>query len=265
MRIAIVDDDREFAKKIKLVIEAFCREAVEEVAVRHFPDGESLLEELRQEELRQEEPVQERSSQKGLSRERPGQERGWDACLLDVEMPGLDGLELARRILEREEDTNIVFLSDFEKYALPAHKVRTCDYILKEKYEAELPAVLNQILTGLRRRNQEDYYLIQNADMMERLHLEEIRYLTKEKKYVVFYGREGQLGRERTTLEKVYERLPHERFLYVNKGCIINMKHIVSLRKEIVALDNRVEHVISRIMAPEVRKKVAGYWGRMKW
>lgn len=250
MRIAFVDDDTEFTKKIEEIIESFCQEAGEEAAVRRFPEGESLLEEL---------------SQERPGQERPGQERDWDAYLLDVEMPGMDGLELARRIREREEDANIIFLSGFEKYALPAYKVRACDYIMKERYEAELPAVLDRIRTELRGRNRKEYYLIQNADVMERLHIEEIRYLTKEKKYVVFYGREGQLGRERTTLEKVYERLPNERFLYVNKGCIINIRHIVSLRKEIAVLDNGVEHVISRIMAPGVRKKVAGYLRGMKW
>lgn len=256
MRVAMVDDDAEFAKEIEAGVKAFCREAGEEAEVRCFTDGESLLEELRQEE----------PDQKELGSERSAEERDWDAYLLDVEMPGLDGLELARRIREREEGANIVFLSDFEKYALPAYKVRACDYIMKERYEAELPAVLNRIRAELRRQNrEEECYLIQNADVMERLRMEEIRYLTKEKKYVVFYGREGQLGRERTTLEKVYERLPRERFLYVNKGCIINMKHIVSLRKETLVLDNGVEHVISRIMAPEVRKKVTEYLGRMKW
>lgn len=101
--------------------------------------------------------------------------------------------------------------------------------------------------------------------MMERLPIDEIRYLTKEKKYVVFYGKEGQMARERTTLEKVYEKLPHERFLYVNKGCIINMKHIIGLKNEIVTLDNKVEHVISRLMASDVRKEVARCFGKMKW
>ena len=66
-------------------------------------------------------------------------------------------------------------------------------------------------------------------------------------------------------LEKDYEKLPHERFLYVNKGCIINMKHIIGLKNEIVTLDNKVEHVISRLMAPDVRKEVARCFGKMKW
>lgn len=240
MRIAIVDDDTGFIKKVGTVIEDYCRKVGEAATVRLFSDGGILLDEH-------------------------GQERGYDAYILDVEMPRLDGLELARRIREREEDANIIFLSDFEKYALPAYKVRASDYIMKKRYQVELPAILDRIRTEKRSRNQEDYYTIQTANMVERLPIDEIRYLTKEKKYVVFYGKEGQIGRERITLEKIYEKLPHERFLAVNKGCIINMKHIISLKNEIVTLDNQVEHVISRSMARGVREEVARYCKKMKW
>lgn len=240
MRIAVVDDDTGFIKEVETLIEDYSRKAGEAAAVRLFSDGGILL-------------------------EGHGQERGYDAYILDVEMPKLDGLELARQIREREEGANIIFLSNFEKYALPAYKVRACDYIMKERYQAEIPAILDRIRTEKQRRNQEDYYTIQTASMVEKLPIDEIRYLTKEKKYVVFYGKEGQMGRERTTLEKAYEKLPHERFLYVNKGCIINMKHIISLKSEIVTLDNKVEHVISRLMAHDVRVEVARYLGKMKW
>lgn len=242
MRIAIVDDDTGFAQKVETDIENYCREANEGVSVRCFTGSSVLLDEMGEE-----------------------RSRNYDVYILDVEMPGVDGLELARRIRMREEDAYIVFLSDFEKYALPAYKVRAYDYIMKERYRAEIPAILDRIRTEMRNRNQEEYYIIRTASMTERLRMEELRYLTKEKKYVVFFGKEGTLGRERTTLEKVYAKLPHERFLYINKGCIINMKYIISLRNEKVILDNNAEHFISRLMAPRVREEVARYMGRMKW
>lgn len=239
MWIAIVDDDKVFAKKVEMVIGDFCREINEEVAVKRFPEASILLKELVQEK-----------------------DWNYDAYILDVEMPKLNGLELARRIREREEDANIIFLSNFEKYALPAYKVRACDYIIKERYRAEIPEVLDRIRIEKQNRNQEDYYSIKTSSAVERLRIDEIRYLTKEMKYVAFYGIEGKMGRERTTLEKAYERLPHERFLYINKGCIINMKHIISLKNDVVVMDNHVEHVVSRNMAPKVRKEITRYWGK---
>lgn len=239
MWIAIVASDEEFAKKVEAFIGDFYREISEEVTVRRFSEGSSLLEEL-------------------------VQERDWDydAYILEVEMSELDGLELARQIREREENANIIFLSSFEKYALPAYKVRARDYIMKERYRDEIPTILDTIRIEKRNRNQEDCYTIQVGNTIERLRIDEIRYLTKEKKYVVFWGIEGKMGRERTTLEKAYDRLPHDQFLYISKSCIINMKHIISLKNNVVALDNNMERAISRSMASRVKKEIARYWGK---
>ena len=69
------------------------------------------------------------------------------------------------------------------------------------------------------------------------------------------------MGRERTTLEKSYDRLTYEQFLYINKVCIINIKQVISLKNEMVVLDNNIEHVVSRLMASRVRKELTKYWG----
>ena len=61
------------------------------------------------------------------------------------ELPELDGLELATRIRERDGDAGIVILSNYEEYALPAYKVRPYDYIMKSRYETELPGALEGI------------------------------------------------------------------------------------------------------------------------
>ena len=143
MRIAIVDDDTGFIKKVETVIEDYCRKAGEAATVRLFSDGGILLEE-------------------------PGQERGYDAYILDVEMPRLDGLELARRIREREEDADIIFLSSFAKYALPAYKVRAYDYIMKERYRAEIPAVLDRIQAEKQRRDFVEFLDNQGRERIER-------------------------------------------------------------------------------------------------
>ena len=56
---------------------------------------------------------------------------GPDLVLLDVQMPGLTGFEVARRLLENGADTHIVFVTAFDRHAIEAFEVDAVDYLLK--------------------------------------------------------------------------------------------------------------------------------------
>lgn len=233
VRIAIVDDDIEFAGKAEKVVVDYCREVGEEISVSRFSEGCVLLRELEE-------------------------KRNYDVYILDVVMPELNGLELARKIRETETVANIVILSGFEKYALSAYKVRACDYIMKDKYKDELPSMLDRIRKE--KLSRDEYYSIQRATWIKRIRFDEILYLEKKKKYVVFYCAEGQNYRERITLGEAYSQLPQEQFIYINRGCIVNRKHVSSFRKDVVGLNNdKIIHVVSRGMIPRVREELLRY------
>lgn len=65
-----------------------------------------------------------------------------DVAFLDIEMPGMSGLEMAKCIKERSPNTNIVFVTGFSQYALEAYALRPSGYVMKpaskEKILAEL-------------------------------------------------------------------------------------------------------------------------------
>lgn len=67
-------------------------------------------------------------------------------ALLDIEMPGVNGLEAAERIRERDKACSIIFLTAFDEfsYAKRAIGVRAMDYLLKPSAEEELVAVLEE-------------------------------------------------------------------------------------------------------------------------
>lgn len=59
-------------------------------------------------------------------------------AFLDVEMPGISGIELAKKLHSIDEDINIVFITGYEKYALDAFSVDGIAYILKPYSESEI-------------------------------------------------------------------------------------------------------------------------------
>jgi two-component system, LytTR family, response regulator LytT len=71
-----------------------------------------------------------------------------DLVLLDVQMPGLTGFEVARRLLDGNLDAHIVFVTAFDQYALEAFEVNAVDYLLKPVE----PRRLEQAIEKVRRR-----------------------------------------------------------------------------------------------------------------
>ncbi|MGH9331444.1 MAG: LytR/AlgR family response regulator transcription factor [Vicinamibacterales bacterium] len=71
-----------------------------------------------------------------------------DLVLLDVQMPGLTGFEVARRLVDRKLDAHIVFVTAFDQYALEAFEVNAVDYLLKPVE----PRRLEQAIDKVRRR-----------------------------------------------------------------------------------------------------------------
>lgn len=236
MYIAIADDDREFGKKTEEIVRKYCERIGEEADILCVTEGDMLL----------------------------GMTGSCDIYILDVELPGLDGLELAKRIRERDEDAGIVILSNYEKYALPAYKVRPYDYIVKTRYETELPDALDGIWRERQRKDREEVYLLENDEGIKLLRLDKILYLEKEKKkkYTIIHCSSGENHSEKLSMEKAYEKLLKEEFIYINRGHIINMKYITCLEKEEITLADSIHLPVSRYRLPKVKDEIARYWGR---
>lgn len=77
---------------------------------------------------------------KSLSKLKP------DVVFLDIEMPGINGIEIAEKVEDFNENIQIVFLTSYEKYAMEAFKVNTINYILKPLTEEMLEVTVKRLL-----------------------------------------------------------------------------------------------------------------------
>ena len=75
-----------------------------------------------------------------------------DVVFLDIQMPGLGGFEVARRLLEREDSPALIFVTAFDQHAIEAFEVNAVDYLLKPVEGSRL----EQALQRARRRVETD-------------------------------------------------------------------------------------------------------------
>ena len=236
MQIVIVEDDIQFARTVEAVIRDFFTAKKEAVEIRCL-EGTTLLGEL-------------------------NRQKDYDIYLFDVEMPGMNGLELAQKVRFIDADARIIFLTSYEEYALRSIKIGAYYYILKDSYERELFLILERICKE-EEESRKDYYVILTKSHGYKVLMDNILYLTKEKKYAFFQCQNGAVYSESDSLENIYKRLPQERFIMIERGIIVNMKHIMQFAKlEVTMRDGRMFSV-SRRMIAEVRERLADYWGEV--
>lgn len=235
MRIAIVDDDIFFTEKVERTLKTYFEEKRDPVKIQCC-DAEALLKELE---------VQ----------------NGYDIYFVDVEMLGMDGLELAEKIHEIDARARVVFLTSFEKYAYQGYRVKAYYYMMKDAYQEELPQVLERVQKE--EESEKDYYRILTETRYCKFKMSDILYLTKEKKYAMFHCVDGSEYRERKSVENVYHSLPQERFVVVNRGIVVNMKYVMKYGKMELTMQDGKVFLVSRRENVIVKRKLADYFGTL--
>jgi len=154
-----------------------------------------------------------------------------DLLLLDIAMPGLDGIGVARRLAALPDPPQLVFCTAYEQHALQAYELRAADYLLKPVRVERLHAALARA-EALRRRAvaSDPALLAQVHGAPLRIPLAEVLFLTADDKYVTVHRVAGDVLIEQS-LKAIEEAMP-EWFVRVHRACLIPMQRLLGLRRE---------------------------------
>jgi two-component system, LytTR family, response regulator AlgR len=170
-----------------------------------------------------------------------------DVVLLDISMPGLNGIETARHLNTFEKPPSIIFTTAYDRYAVEAFDARAVGYVLKPVRRQRLERALEQAARLNRNLLAE---LGKSAGLDDRRHhlcarvrgelrlipLAEIDYCIADQKYVRVHHRNGQDLIE-DSLKMLEDEFP-ETFVRIHRSALVSVARIESLRK---ADDGRVE------------------------
>ena len=160
---------------------------------------------------------------------------------MDIYMGQMDGIETARRILEKNADCLIVFLTASREDIWRAVKLHVCfDYIEKASLNyKKVEEVLNAAWKKLRLQARVlEFY---SGKQKVRLPLSKIQYLVSRDKYTFLILENGQELRYRVTFSSLHATLQKEtRFLLCNRGILLNMDFITkATRDTFIMADNK--------------------------
>jgi two-component system, LytTR family, response regulator LytT len=154
-----------------------------------------------------------------------------DVVFLDVEMPGLTGVEAAPLARERAHPPAIVFVTAHERYAVDAFAVEAFDYLLKPVD----PDRLARAVERLRERTQEHTAPVEKVPVVaggrtELLDYDQVHYVQADGDYsrVHTYDRSYLCTASLGDLE---ERLPSGRFARIHRSYLVNLGKVAGVRR----------------------------------
>lgn len=196
----------------------------------------------------------------------------FDLLLLDIEMPDLSGMELAKQIHNLLPNALMIFVTAHYKYAVDAYALHIFRYIPKNQLKERIPHALKDAVALLEIQNT-DSYIISNQNRLERIPLKEIFYIEKEGKNAVFHtaiakssenhppdDKTARTRRIRKTLTEIFEELHSEEFYFIERGYIVNLRHVSGISRTDCILTDQTRLPVSQSRLPEFKKELNRYW-----
>lgn len=184
----------------------------------------------------------------------------FDLILSDIEMPHIDGMKLAAWIKQYLPETLIIFITSYLKYAVDAFELSIFRYIPKNAVDSRLPQALCDAIQMIQMQA-DDYYVIQMTSRIEKIPYKNISYIQREGKNSVFNLADGTTSKVRKSLSQVYEELYSGDFIYVDRGDIVNLAHILRIKDGIVELKNGIRLPASHAKLEEIKNRLSEFWG----
>lgn len=234
LKIAICDDESTFLDNIEMFVKKYEKERGTQIFLKKYLSGLDLEDSLNLK---------------------------FDIVFLDINMPGINGMELAKGIRKKDEHTIIMFLTSLKEYVFEGYQVEASGYLTKpisyKRFSSELDRVAKKVLRDsalfISIKNNNDYFNINCCsiyyfDVVNRIiniHTADTTYLCSNK-----------------TLQNFEKELDPYLFFRCYNSVIINLMYVESIKGYEISLINGEKMPLSRSKKKDLLKKMSYYLGK---
>lgn len=222
MRIGICDDDEQDLE----LIHTICQETYDQLGMEYeiliFNKAEDIL--TYKEELQ--------------------------LLILDIEMPGLSGLELKEMLQDEEKESIIVFVTNHDELVLSAFGIRVFGFVIKKNISMQLPRILNDVLA-----------LLSPEILLEgRISSRKVRYIKAARIYTEVYLENGKRELTRKSIQEYEQMLKDYGFMRIHKSYLLNFAWVDKITDDKVYVGEKTLPIATRL-----RKEVKDKYREFCW
>lgn len=197
MNIAIVDDEQQQIDRLSGYIKEFHQKAGKEFTLATFRDPLLFIETYKP---------------------------AYDIIFLDVEMPLMDGISLARKLRQSDDETILIYVTKMAQYAIHGYEVGAMDYILKPVSYFDFAMKYRRAVKAAQQKMDKEF-IIRKAGGFIKVNIGDIRYVEVSGRICTYHTTDGDYEGY-ATLKSVKEKLDDAHFLLCNGYCLVNPRYI---------------------------------------
>lgn len=235
MIIAICDDEQTIVKAIQAECETILKQFKCESIILAFQSGEALLSAMQDADI--------------------------DILLLDIDMPGTSGMEVAETLRKKNEDIILIFVSSHEDYVFDTFAYSPFRFVRKARMKQELPVVL-RAAEAQYQKNRKRSIILKCEDGEVRVEESEIMYVEMIKRQLHIYLSDERVLQLWKPLRELQKMITPENFSKIHSGCVVNLKYVSGYTGNEIILDNGVRLTASRDGMKVFKEKLSRYWSR---
>ena len=197
LQIAIVEDEERYAAELEEYVRRYGAETSRQIKVTRYQDGEDLTEDYN---------------------------GGFDILLMDIQMKFMDGMTAAEKIRERDQEVQIIFITNRNDYAIRGYEVDALDYVLKPVSYYIFARKLDRALAKIESRS--GFALTINTKTgLRKIRTTDLYFVESDAHNLIYHTAKGDfVTRER--MRDAEKALAEKGFFRSNKCYLVNLQHV---------------------------------------
>ncbi len=227
MRIAICDDEQKQIEYLTSLVSSWGNKTSVTCTIDTFQSAESFLFDYAEDKNR-------------------------DILLLDIEMGGMNGVDLAKTIRQTNDTVQIIFITGFPDFIAEGYEVSALHYLMKPVLPEKLHTVLDKAAANLAKS--EKRLSITYDRQTDFVPLSQVMYIEAQKQYILIHTI-SETYRMKGSLSDMEKQLD-EYFIKCQRSFVVNLRYVTRIKNDCVLLKNNSEVPISRGMAEKIGKEI---------
>jgi len=182
----------------------------------------------------------------------------YDLLVLDIDMPGMDGITAGQKIRNSGNSIDIIYVSNREDLVFDTMKITPVCFVRKSHILTDIPLAAKLYIDKVSSKDKK--LIIKNNDKIETISIENIIYIEGGRNNQLLYlNDEPDPHSVRYTMKELEDMLEGFGFIRCHKGFIVNMEYISLIDGGVIKLIRDIEVPLSRRKIQEVKEKYLLY------